>query len=92
MSQWKKVSEELPKLDSGMSLPVWTFDTGGEVRIDEWTTENADEGEFILNAGAHEHYEAAAPRGGYDSEHDIAYIPPSRITHWMPIDFPEPPQ
>ncbi len=89
MSGWIKASERLPNLDAGMSMSVWTFDTGGEVRIDQWSTENVDEGEFVANAAAHEHFEAVAPRGGDD---DCAWIPPSRITHWMEIEFPEPPK
>ncbi|MCR4305288.1 MAG: DUF551 domain-containing protein [Gallionella sp.] len=89
---WTKVSDGLPQLDSGMSIDVWTFDTGGEVRIDQFTTENSDEGEFVMNAAAHEHFEAVAPASGYDEEHDVHYFPPSKITHWMEIEYPEAPK
>lgn len=87
MSEWIKVSERSPELDAGMTIDVWTFDTGGEVRIDQWSTENADDGEFVANARAHEFFEEVAPRG----DPDCICIPPARITHWMEIEYPEPP-
>lgn len=86
---WIKVSDELPRLDADMSMDVWTFDTGGAVRIDIWSTEETDEGEFVSNAAAFEHFEAVAPR---TPDPDCVWIPPSRITHWMPINYPEPPK
>ncbi len=92
MSEWIKCSDRLPELDAGMSVDVWAFCGNEEgAYLEVWSTENSDEGEFVRFESTLEQYEMVAPKGGYDHEADITYIPPSRPTHWMRVDYPEPP-